>query len=157
MRQNGFTFKATECKHVQVIEYNDQRYVSFTYQQLDKPYCTYINMNDPEWQEFLEMLHELDQLIPRLTVVACPGCKGAKVVTQVVDGKMTTSLLDEDERRQVEENNAVAYNQQMFRCAYCGAYSLQPDDVCHCHQHDCRSCEPDNFCTTCGEITIFAV
>ncbi len=160
MRENNHHTFLTDSKDVKVVEFNGVRYVNFhrTYKKDDKVFDTYINMKDEEWLEFLKALDSLDVIIPTDNIQPCSDCFLLKKVVPVSEhgGKMLSTTLTYEMLQAVRENNNVAYNQQMYQCEYCGGYSLINDD-CHCHQHNCRECEPTNFCITCGALTIMAV
>lgn len=37
-------------------------------------------------------------------------------------------------------------------CQYC---EDRITSICHCHRYDCKTCEPDNFCSNCQSIIVY--
>lgn len=162
MRTKDFRMVLTDDKDVSVVEFMNVRYVNFhcTYRKEGKVFDTYINLKDEEWAQFSAALDDVDAIFPAENVAACPECFAVKKVVHITQngGRMHMTSLTPEMLQDVKENNAIAFNQQMYRCEYCGGYSHSLDNSdCHCHIYNCRKCEPDNFCNTCSEVTIFAV
>ena len=162
LRTEGYNLKLTDNKEVNVVQFEDRRYVGFhnTYKRQDQVYSVYINLNDDEWSRFLAALDAIDIMFPPKKLERCPSCAVVKQVVPLINGRMKESNLEADQLENVRQNNAVAYNQEMHMCEYCGArdytfYEFMEN--CHCHQYNCRKCEPENFCDTCGTITVFGV
>ena len=162
LKTPGYNVKLTEAKEVTVITFTDgAQYVSFhnKYKRNADVYSSYINLNDEEWSCFLAALDKIDAIIPPRSqeIIPCPDCRLMKTVVSVCQGRMQQTTLTIERHQEVHENNNHAHNQEMYQCEYCGGYSFQPESGCHCHQYNCRECEPNNFCTTCGSIKILAV
>ena len=162
LRTPNYNVKLTEAKEVTVIPFSDGlQYVSFhhTYKRDDQAFSSYINLNAEEWSCFLTALDMIDKAIAPQPqeIVPCPSCCLMKTVVPVVDGRVRETILTPERLQEVRENNNIAYNQEMHQCEYCGGYSHRIESGCHCHRYDCRECEPNNFCTTCGSVNIFAV
>ena len=162
MKTSGYNVKLTEAKEVNVITFTDDaQYVSFhhTYKRDDDTYSSYINLNSEEWSCFLAALDKIDAVIPPRPqdIIKCPDCCLMKTVVPVCLGRMQSTTLTIEKQNDVQENNNNAHNQEMYQCPYCGDYSYRLESGCHCHQYNCRECEPSNFCKTCGSITILAV
>lgn len=140
-----------------VIQFEDRRYVSFhnTYKRQGQVYSVYINLGDDEWNEFLAALDAIDIMFPPKKIAQCPSCDVVKTVVPVVGGRMKESNLSPDDLQSVRLSNMEAQNQEAHRCEYCGGCDY--NDICHCHQYNCRICEPANFCDTCGGNKVFAV
>ena len=153
----NYNVSLTEAKDVAVFMFNDGvQYVSFRNKYKQENY-TYINLNREEWASFLAALNKIDAIIPPTNVMKCPSCNLLKMVVPMINGRPQETTLSPEMLQDVRENNKIAYNQEMYRCEYCGGYSHQINSSCHCHRYDCRECEPNNFCATCGDVNIFAV
>ena len=162
LRTEGHHVQLTDNKEVNVIQFEDRRYVGFhnTYKRQGEVYSVYINLNDEEWSLFLTALDAIDIMFPPRKMERCPSCAVVKQVVPLVNGRMKETKLEPDMLQSVRENNNVAYNQEMHMCEYCGGYDYSYNNFindCHCHQYNCRKCEPENFCDTCGAITVFGV
>lgn len=161
LKTQGYHVKLTEAKEVTVVIFTDDaQYVRFhnKYKRDDDVYSSYINLNDEEWSCFLAALDKIDVAIPPPEdIIPCPDCCLMKTVLPVCFGRMKPTMLSIERQKEVQENNKVAHNQEMYQCEYCGGYSYQMESGCHCHQYNCRECEPNNFCVTCGSVKIFAV
>ena len=151
----------TENKSVDVVEFNGERYISFKTSwknaTTQNVHTSHINIHHRNWIEFLSAICGIDTLIPPTEVKPCEQCKIVKKVVPVLvnGGRMLSSNLSEQAAEGVRQNNLTSYNQMGLQCEYCGGYLY--NDECHCHLHNCRKCEPDNFCTNCGILTVFAV
>ena len=162
MKTPSYNVKLTEAKEVTVITFTDDvQYVSFhhTYKRDDDVYSSYINLNGEEWSCFLSALDKIDAVIPPQPqdIIPCPDCKLLKTVIPVCLGRIQPTILTMEKQQEVQENNNNAHNQEMYQCEYCGGYCYRSESGCHCHQYNCRECEPNNFCATCGGIKILAV
>ena len=160
LKTSNYNVKLTEAKEVTVIAFADGvQYVSFhhTYKRDNNVLSSYINLNGEEWSCFLVALDKIDAVIPPQEIVPCPSCCLMKTVVPVINGRVRETILTPERLQEVHENNSMAYNQEMYQCEYCGGYSHRIESGCHCHRYNCRECEPNNFCTTCGSVNIFAV
>ena len=161
LKTPNYNVKLTEAKEVTVISFTDDaQYVSFhhTYKRDNETFSSYINLNGEEWSCFLTALDMIDAAIPPTQqLIPCPNCCLMKTVVPVVNGRVRETILTPERLEEVRENNNIASNQERYQCEYCGGYSYQIESGCHCHRYDCRECEPNNFCTTCGSVQIFAV
>ena len=155
MRTVGVKIQLTEDKAVVVDHFSERNYVCFTKTYiLDQNTQTCrINLSPEEWQNLVDALPFFDEKIPTDSIVSCNACQKKTVI--VHDWKMQPTLLSEVSLAMTKANNEIAYNQQMYECEYCGGYPMAMETVeCHCHGFNCRRCEPDNFCTTCGDLTV---
>ena len=162
LRHVGFVHHVTDTKTIAVEEYNGARYVKFAqrFQKVGKTCFCYINLNDDEYQELLRALDKLDQVFPpSINVVPCGACHIVKKVTRInALGRTCETQLTPGQLQDVRENNKTAYNQLAWCCEYCGTTPGMDMPACgHCHRYNCRECEPNNFCTTCGQNMIYAV
>ena len=161
LRTEGYHLKLTDNKEVNAIQFEDRRYVGFhnTYKRQGDVFSVYINLNDDEWAQFLAALDAIDIMFPPKNMKQCPSCAVVKQVVPLVNSRMKETKLEPDDLQNVRDNNNVAYNQEMHLCEYCGGrdYCYDVTNDCHCHQYNCRACEPENFCDTCGAITVFGV
>ena len=145
-----------------VMAANGVTYIQFRSRYTDADgaaQTSYINLRPHEWAEFLaQVLPKMDELFPPMSVDKCSDCAMEVIITPVNDmGRSKESQLTAEELQAVEDNNEVAYNQQMHRCTYCGGYDYSLDEECHCHRVDCRACEPKNFCGACGKLMVLVV
>lgn len=158
----GYDLKLTPTKNVTVVEFSGERYVSFhsTYIKDNKPMDSHINFNVDEWTEFMSALDVIDRLIPVTGIKPCPNerCTPLKTVTPVsnYEGRMRTSKLSAEQLAEVAEYNRGVEDPRARQCEHCGEACYDGLE-CHCHQYNCRSCEPANFCDTCGTNKIYAV
>ena len=159
LKSLDFKIQLTEDKNVNVFSFNGVQYVGFhqTYKRNGDVYSRYINLNETEWASFLKALTLIDTVIAPSEIIPCPSCYLLKTVMPIINGRARETTLSPEMLQEVRENNKIAYNQEMYRCEYCGGYSYQINSGCHCHRYDCHACEPENFCTTCGSVKIFAV
>ena len=157
LRTTGHYVKLTDNKEVTVVQFDDRRFVSLhnTYKRQEQVYSVYINFNDEEWNEFLAALDAIGVMFPPKKIEQCPDCDVVKKVVPVLGGRMKESNLTAEELESVRQSNREAYNQEALLCEYCGGNDYS--GICHCHQYNCRTCEPDNFCGTCGDNKVFAV
>jgi len=155
MRTVGIKVRLTEDKSVEVDHFSGRNYVCFTkvYILEQNTQKCRINLAPEEWQNLVDALPFFDEKIPTDSIVSCNAC--LKRTVCVHDWKMQPTLLSEVNLGMSKANNDIAYNQQMAQCEYCGGYPYLLDSIeCHCHLFNCRRCEPDNFCTTCGDLMI---
>ena len=140
IEQPGAHFILTKSKEINNVTFKDKRYISFHHiRKVDKKvYDTYINMNEAEWEKFKQL--------------PCVGCKDTPVQRPLFDGCLLKTMLTPKELQDVRENNETAYNQLAYQCEYCG--NNYDYGVCHCHQHNCSKCEPDNFCKLCNKLLV---
>ena len=165
MRQQGYTIRLTETKYVTVKDYLGERYVMFVQVQASG-YKRMINVKDSAWGEFLDALPEIDRVIPPQDVFVCSDCVTTRQVVKVdKNGRIPKSRLTQEQLKAIKESNAEAYRhgpiayEQAFVCEYCGVapeFTMQPD-CGHCHRYDCKTCEPQNFCNTCGDNMMLAM
>lgn len=162
--------KLSEEKEINVIEYADKHFVSFSQKsnKNGKTYLTFINLNTSEWSAFLFALPAIDKVqegynAPDTTVEAnrkerkeksnCSLCKGMmSAVTTFNDQMKKATKLKMKDYIDVQKTNETAYNQMAYLCTYCGSPIYED---CHCHRFDCKDCEPNNFCDKCDEIIVY--
>ena len=155
MRTVGVKIQLTKDKSIQVDHYGGRNYVCFTkvYTYEQNTYNVRINLAPEEWQSLVDALPFLDEKIPTDSIMSCNACQKKPIILH--DGKMQPTLLSEVSLAMVTANNEIAYNQQMYECEYCGGSPYLLESIeCHCHRYNCSICEPDNFCSTCGMLTI---
>lgn len=140
----------TKSKRLEVISYKDHRYVSFIQQQPGSDFKNIINFNDAEWNTLLQNLQIINNALKD-----CDACHNLK--TQIVllenSQRVRESKLSKSKVTQLEEYNCSVENQQGMMCLYCGQEMM---DDCHCHAYNCYMCEPQNFCSECYGITVYA-
>lgn len=166
MRQLGYTVKLTDKKYATVKEYLDQRYVMFVQVQASG-YKRIINIKDEAWAELLNALPEIDRVIIPADVFVCPDCATMKKVVKVdKDKRVQKTRLTQQQLKEIKEANAEAYGlgpvqyDMEWTCEFCGvhpAHVFEMPECLHCHAYDCKDCEPENFCKTCGDNMIIAV
>ena len=161
LRTANYQLELTSDKSVQVVDLSNDRYWSFHHtwkDEEDNVHTNYINLREHEWAVFLDIVHEIDEIIPTRAILPCPACHSMRKVMLVkhLGGRTQKTKLTPEQLAAVRENNAVSYNQLMLECEYCGVAMYDPER-CHCHKYNCRMCESDNFCKTCGNCMIFAV
>ena len=173
LRTIGEVVYLTKSKRLEVINYNDRRYVSFVqvspYQGIDYKY--YINFNDDEWTTLLDIMVKINNMlfcqlprpIPLIGDISdeptskrndfneCHGVK--RPIHLTVDKRMKKTKLSKKKLATVLEYNVGVQTQLGLMCTYCGVEGYHHDD-CHCHKYDCSLCEPDNFCNECLILTV---
>ena len=158
-----YTVKLSERKQVanRELELNKTCYVSFSqiYMKEGRPLTSYINFKPFEWQEFIAQLHIMDSIFPPSVLKPCPDCPANIIFAEVdaASGRLKETRLSAEQLQAVHDNNDIAYNQLVHCCTYCGGSDMSYDESCHCHRYDCRECESENFCKTCGKCRIFAI
>ena len=158
MRTAGIKIQLTTNKSVAVDHFYGRNYVCFTktYKVDENTYKSRINLAPEEWQNIVDALPFLDVKIPTDSILSCKACQ--KKTVCVYDWKMQPTLLSEEKRAFVESNNYLSHGQETYQCLYCGGNPNLFDSIeCHCHGFACRKCEPDNFCSTCGELVIIPI
>jgi DNA-directed RNA polymerase subunit RPC12/RpoP len=148
-RSPGVSYKLTGGKKVVVSSYQGMQYVGL--QQIftgrdGQPHTARININEPEWDALIEQLQQMDAKIAPVGVKKCPSCGSNKAVLR--DPKHLQSRLSPTEVNEVRLENVEVQNQLGVRCEDCGH---QVFEDCHCHMYNCRQCNDELFCTTCGE------
>ena len=149
LRTLGYSYKFTGGKKVVVTEYQGMQYVSLQQQFTgndDLPHTARININEPEWDAFIDQLHKIDQKISPVGVKKCPECSSTKQLLKA--SKHLQEPIGDAERKEVVSWNNEIQNQLGIRCEDCG------QDVygeCHCHEFDCRQCNDQLFCRSCGD------
>ena len=148
-----FYLRLSSEKDVKAVVFKDRRYVSFhsIYKWQDNVYNTYINLNEDEWQNFINACTKINL---KKRAANTPTCHDMKKVV-LVDGCMKKTTLNPTALQFVKDNNNSANNQLELMCEYCGLHHGM-GDFCHCHKYNCKDCEPDNFCKTCDELTVTA-
>ena len=135
-----FHLRLSEGKEMNFIEYEGKSYVSFTFTNKvgDNVYKNYLNLNFNEWTTLLNIM-------PKMKV-----CHTQKTVL-LTEERMKKTNLNPTALQFVRDNNNETQNQLGLLCEYCGDTCF---DSCHCHKYNCEDCEPNNFCSECGELKI---
>ena len=71
-------FHLTKTKRLEVINFKEQRYVSFVQQRLDSNIKFYINFNDEEWIKLLENMQTINESTEGCEQSDCDVCKNLK-------------------------------------------------------------------------------
>ena len=150
----GEVMHLTKTKRLEVINFKEQRYVSFVQQRLDSNIKFYINFNDEEWNKLLENMQTINESIKGCEKSDCDVCKNLKtpIVLQKKTDRKFESKLSKLKRAKLQQYNFTVENPQGLMCLYCGQ---ETQDDCHCHAYNCFMCEPENFCKKCYEITVY--
>ena len=161
MKREGFTLQLTADKDVtcETFSENGKMYVKFHAQwnasQWDGKGHTFINFNEEEWCGFVRALHQVDAILPTPVVEDCNACSVIKKVVSVgEDGRTRRTMLDADVMQAIQQSNAMMPEPLYQQCEYCGEVK---QGQCHCHEEECRFCNVDNYCDTCGACKILAV
>ena len=148
-RSRGASYKLTGGKKVVVSEYQGMQYVGLQQQFTGsdgKQHTARININEPEWDAFIEQLMEMDSKITPVGVKKCPLCSNNKQILR--SPKHLETPLAAAEVEEIRNENVQVQNQLGIRCEDCGH---QVFEDCHCHLYNCRRCNDKLFCMTCGE------
>ena len=149
LRTEGYVLYLTKSKRLEVINFANQRYVSFVEHKQGSDFKSYINFNDEEW---ISLQAKMGSICAAL--IECEVCHNLKKpITVLPNKRVKESRLKPKKIAKLEEYNLTVNNQQGIMCLYCGA---EVYDDCHCHQYDCFLCEPHNFCSKCNLITVYA-
>ena len=149
LRTLGYSYKFTGGKKVVVTDYQGMQYVSLQQQFTGDDGLTHtarININEPEWDAFIDQLHKFDRKIAPVGVKKCPMCSSTKQLLKT--RKHVHEPIDDDERKEVIAWNLQIENQLGIRCEDCG-HNVYGE--CHCHEFDCRQCNDQLFCPSCGD------
>lgn len=149
LRKTGFVLYLTKAKRLEVINFEEKRYVSLVEQKPGSDFKSYINFNDEEWTSLQAKMGDISAAL-----IECDVCQNLKrpVVLLKDSKRVTESKLSKKKIAKIQEYNLTVQNQMGMRCQYCGQEML---DDCHCHAYDCYICEPQNFCSKCYSLTVY--
>ena len=161
MKREGFSLQLTADKDVscETFAQNGKLYVKFHAQwnasQWDGKGHTFINFDEEEWRGFVRALYQVDEILPTPVVEDCDVCNIMKQVVHVgKHGRSRRTMLDADVLQGIQRSNAAMPEPFYQQCEYCGEVKR---DRCHCHGEECRICNIDSYCDTCGACQILAV
>ena len=149
LKTPGNVLYLTKAKRLEVILYNDYRYVSLIEQQPGSEFISRINFKDDEWKGLFSMKGNINAAL-----VECEVCHNMKspLVLPKDSNRVVETKLSRKRKAKLEEYNLTVENQMGIMCLYCGQ---ETQDDCHCHAFDCFICEPDNFCSKCYNIIVY--
>ena len=135
-------------------EHNGQNYIVFENDwknESDEDVQSWINLDEDEWQAFVKILWQIDQVMPTFQRYTCVVCLDQRTTVDLWSGKLQRTLLDEDTLAEAIDANAVdrAGQDGPIVCEYCG--DAMAVFRCHCHKYNCRQCSDDSYCKGCGE------
>ena len=81
-------------------------------------------------------------------------CHNLKRQIVVKNNRMVETRISQKEVERIHQYNLTVQNQLGAMCTYCGE---EIRDDCHCHEFNCKTCEPQNFCSTCHVIVVCPV
>ena len=171
--KRNFTLKLTDTKEINVVDFKNNRYVSFHQctNRGGKIYASYINLNSSEWCKLMfsspaidllltkESFDVPDTLLPEKAPKIreprnnCTECKDEMIAVILKDGRMKETNLSRETYKSIQESNKTVQNQLGLVCDYCGAMIYYD---CHCHKYDCRDCEPESFCKKCDGLLFYS-
>ena len=161
MKREGFSLQLTVDKDVtcETFAQNGKMYVKFHAQwnasQWDGKGHTFINFDEEEWSGLVHALYQVDAILATPVVEDCDDCNIIKQVVPVgKDGRTRRTMLDVNILQELQQSNAAMPEPCYQQCEYCGEVK---QDRCHCHEEECRLCNIDNYCNTCGACKILAV
>lgn len=148
LRTVGNVTYLTKAKRLEVITFENKRYVSFVEQKPDSKFKSFINFNDNEWDILLNQMERICNAL-----VECNVCHNLKrPIVPMKNKRLGETSLTKKQVDEIKDYNATVQNQLGIRCLYCGRDMY---DDCHCHAYDCESCEPQNFCPECHVIIVY--
>ncbi len=149
LRTVGFVLHLTKAKRLEVIDFQQRRFVSFIEHKPGSDFKSFINFNDEEWTSLQSKMVNINAAL-----IECDVCHNLKTPITVLDDKRTAETkLSKKKIAKLLEYNLTVQNQMGMMCLYCGQEML---DDCHCHEFDCCVCEPQNFCPKCYGLTVCA-
>ena len=141
-------------KRVYNSEHMDQTYITFESDWKNEDgedVKSWINLDEEEWEAFVKILWQIDQVIPSYQRYTCVVCLDERTTVDLWSGKLRRTKLDEATLNEAINANAIdrAGQDGPIVCEYCGDAIVVFQ--CHCHKYNCRSCSDENFCKGCGE------
>ena len=149
LRTEGYRLHLTKAKRLEVIRYDARRFVSVVEEKPGSGFKSFINFNDEEWSNLEAKMENIN-----LALRECNTCHNLKRPIVVKNNRMVETRISQKEVERIHQYNLTVQNQLGAMCTYCGE---EIRDDCHCHEFNCKTCEPQNFCSTCHVIVVCPV
>ena len=127
LRTEGYVLYLTKTKRLEVLNFANQRYVSFIEHRAGSDFKSFINFNDEEWTSLQAKMGSICAAL-----IDCNVCNNLKKpITVLPNRRVTESKLKPKKVTKLQEYNMTVQNQLGMMCLYCGA---EMQDDCHCHE-----------------------